>query len=105
MPRLPAQSGKGSADQPGGTELMTACVLLFDHRFQRAHDGTVFSPTSYGHQLLSQRYLGVFEHLTVIARVDESTGDWPTTSAVQGDGVRLVDVGSWHGLRGLFRPA
>jgi len=79
-------------------------TLLFDHRFFRDSDGTIFSSSNYNYELFASRYLKVFEHLDIVARVTNA----PAPRArggdhVEGPGVQIVDTGDWGSLRSLAR--
>lgn len=46
-------------------------TLIIEHRFRRDRDGNVYATSNSVNTLLWERYLEIFEHLTVLARIKE----------------------------------
>lgn len=76
-------------------------AIVFDHRFLRARDGTVFSGKSYGHAFFARRYLRVFDAVTLLARVADAPDVATAAEPTEGAGVRVVALGDWQGPRAL----
>jgi len=77
-------------------------LLVFDHRFRRAPSGIIWSEKSYTHAFFATRYLGVFEQIDVLARVEDDPKD-AIVEGTEGPGVRVVPVGDWRGPSGFLR--
>ncbi|MGA2962918.1 MAG: glycosyltransferase [Candidatus Korobacteraceae bacterium] len=79
-------------------------VLLFDHRFHRSPDRTIYSPLQYGYTFLQKRYLRVFDNISVIARVaDVSAGEVAGRQPTEGPGIKVLDLGDWTGMWGFIK--
>src|SRR5690554_2311621 len=46
-------------------------TLVIEHRFRRDRDGKVYASSNSVNTMLWERYLEVFDHLTVLARIKE----------------------------------
>lgn len=78
-------------------------LLVFDHRFLRRADGTVFSSKNYGYSFFAKRYLRVFDAVTILARVAETTSDAHAGEPTEGAGVTVASLGDWQGPLGFLR--
>ena len=78
-------------------------LLPFDHRFFRAQDGGIFSDKAYQHSFFQSRYLQVFEHVYVLARVQDVPCAKALTEPVEGPGVTLLALPDWNGSLGFLR--
>ena len=79
-------------------------AVLFDHRFYRYPGRAIHSPTSYSYAFFRERYLSVFDSVSILARVDEAPLDsFRHSQPTEGPGVRVVDLGEWTGARGFLR--
>jgi glycosyltransferase involved in cell wall biosynthesis len=78
-------------------------LVVFDHRFFRGDDGTIFSAKSYGHSFFAKRYLRAFDAVTILARVAEAPAGTITAEPTSGPGVTLASLGDWQGPLGLAR--
>lgn len=74
---------------------MDVCVAI-DHRFQRTPDGVVWSTTTFT-QAFWQRYLDVFDHVRVLARVNEVAQRCDNWGQASGEGICFVPVPHYHG--------
>jgi glycosyltransferase involved in cell wall biosynthesis len=72
-------------------------TLFFDHRFHRSPDGVIYSPASYNYDLLSRRYLSVFDEMTVVARVVDRPAEERGEKHAEGAGVAVLPLGDWQG--------
>lgn len=73
-------------------------TISLEHRFSRTPDGVVWSQTMFSHRFW-QRYLTVFDHVRVVARVrDVATipDDWKPAS---GEGVSFIPIPYYVGLK------
>jgi O-antigen/teichoic acid export membrane protein/glycosyltransferase involved in cell wall biosynthesis len=78
-------------------------LLVFDHRFQRRADGTIYSPKSYGHAFFAARYLRTFDSVTILARVTDAPSDDLGAEPTEGQRVWVVSLGDWQGPLALVR--
>jgi glycosyltransferase involved in cell wall biosynthesis len=78
-------------------------LLIFDHRFLRNLDGVVSSSKSYGYSFFAKRYLRVFDTVTILARVADSSSGALAGEPTEGRGVVLASLGDWQGPLGLLR--
>lgn len=74
---------------------MDVCVAI-DHRFQRTPDGVVWSTTTFT-QAFWQRYLDVFDHVRVLARVNEVAQRCDNWGQASGEGICFAPVPHYHG--------
>ena len=75
-------------------------VLTVEHHYHRTPDGAVWTQAVFAYPAWS-RYLAVFDHVQVVARVRESTSvpqDWVRAD---GGGVSLFDVETEDSRRNL----
>ena len=72
-------------------------ILLFSHRFYRDKDGTIFSTQNYNYSLFAERYLQVFDHMQILARVSDAGNIERNGRNAEGPGVQVVPMGSWQG--------
>jgi len=77
-------------------------AVTIDHRFDRTPDGAVWSMTSFQYAFW-KRYLDVFDHVRVVARVRDVPSVASNRSRADGEGVSFVSVpyyiGPWQYLR------
>lgn len=78
-------------------------TLLFDHRFYRDSQGTIFSPKCYNYQQMSQRCHEVFPSLRVIARVSENNDVEANGRCAEGENVEVISVGDWNDMIGFIK--
>ena len=78
-------------------------LVLFDHRFFRAHDGQIFSDKAYRYGFFQSRYLQVFDKVVILARVADVDMPQPTSEVTEGAGVKVLALPDWTGLIGFFR--
>lgn len=78
-------------------------LLLFDHRFFRAKNGAIFSDKSYHHGFFKNRYLKIFDHISILARVAEADCAESPTAATEGKGVTVIALPDWVGPLGYLR--
>ncbi len=78
-------------------------TLFFDHRFRRAPDGTLYSPKSYSADLFTRRYLGVFDTLNVISRIEDVENTADPISPSESDRITIQSIGDWRGLTAFLR--
>src|SRR5437867_4764523 len=69
--------------------------LFLEHRFKRTPDGQVWSPI-FPYEVWT-RYLGVFDHLTLSARVSDAPAVGDDMAWVTGDRVRFSALPFYHG--------
>ena len=72
-------------------------LLLFDHRFLRAKNDTIFSDKSYDYSFFENRYLKVFDHISILSRVAEANRATNPTEATEGKGVTVIALPDWVG--------
>src|SRR5215210_4314909 len=65
-------------------------AVLLEHRFNRTPEGAVWSQTMFGYPFW-QRYLDVFEHVCVVARIREAAA--PESGWKRADGERVAFAG------------
>jgi glycosyltransferase involved in cell wall biosynthesis len=77
-------------------------IVTFEHRFDRTPDGAVWTQTETPYSFWI-RYLSVFDHVRVVARVRDVPSVPPDWKRADGEGVSFVDVpyylGSWQYLQ------
>jgi glycosyltransferase involved in cell wall biosynthesis len=78
-------------------------VVVFDHKFKRLENGSMFSSKQYNYKYFQERYLGPFTKVSIIARHESIIGAWKETVPSEGSGVRVVSVGEWTGVSGMVR--
>lgn len=78
-------------------------LIVFDHRFLRSEDGTVFSGKNYGYGFFAKRYLRVFDEVTILARLADAPADVRAGEPTEGPGVRVAALGDWQGPLGLLQ--
>ena len=79
-------------------------VILFDHHFYRTAGKTIYSPTSYSYTFFKERYLSVFDSVTVVARVADVPADKVLDhQPTEGPGVKVFDLGEWTGAWGFLK--
>ncbi len=76
-------------------------LLTLDHRFDRTPDGAVWTQTTFAHSFY-KRYLEVFDHVRVIARIREVESVPSRWKRADGEGVSFAPVpyyvGPWQYL-------
>lgn len=77
-------------------------TLVFTHRFQRNKNGDVFTINHIENTLLWERYLSVFEHLTVLARIQDVDKDVDKRFLVSHDKVTFVSLPYFVGVKGFI---
>ena len=75
-------------------------ILALDHRFLRTPDGSYWSTTLYPYAFWS-RYLGVFDRMSILARVHDAPTKLDSWKRVDGDQVSFVPVPAYVGPRPL----
>jgi len=78
-------------------------ILPFDHRFFRARNGTIFSDKSYNYSFFKNRYLKVFDHISILSRVADVNSDEHPSEGTEGRGVSVIALSDWIGPVGYFR--
>ncbi len=78
---------------------MTICVVV-EHRFERTPDGAVWTGSSHSYAD-SQRYLEVFGHVRVLARVRDVAAAAPGAARADGDGVSFAPLPYYVGFGGF----
>ncbi len=73
-------------------------LILFDHRFHRDPEGGLRSKTHYNAELFRRRYLGVFDEVNILARVDGGARGVFRL----GESVNLVSLGDWNSMTRFF---
>jgi glycosyltransferase involved in cell wall biosynthesis len=71
-------------------------VVIIEHRFDRTPDGAVWTSASFAH-LFWMRYLAVFDHVRVVARIREVSSVSPNRTRSDGEGVSFAAVPYYHG--------
>lgn len=74
-------------------------TLLFDHRFYRDKDGTVFSLQNYNYQFFVDRYLQIFDGINILARVSSSLPRKREAEKTTGEGVSIFPIEDWNAQR------
>lgn len=74
---------------------MDVCVAI-DHRFQETPDGNIWTQTTFSYPFW-QRYLEVFDHVIVVARVKEISEPQSNWAVASGPGVVFSSVPYYHG--------
>lgn len=78
-------------------------LVTCERRFKRTRDGSVWT-TATDDREFWQRYLGVFEEVLVLARVEEvGPAPAPSWRPVEGPGVRVLALPNYVGPSGLLR--
>jgi len=81
-------------------------AVTIDHRFDRTPDGAMWTMTTFTHDFW-QRYLTVFEHVRVVARVRDVESVAPNRTRCDGEGVSFALVpyyfGPWQYLQQAWR--
>jgi glycosyltransferase involved in cell wall biosynthesis len=76
-------------------------IVAIDHRFHRTPDGAMWTMTSFTYPFW-KRYLTVFDHVRVVARVREAPSALDNWTRCDGDGVSFAEVpyylGPWQYL-------
>src|SRR5690606_25854409 len=72
-------------------------VLSIEHRFRRDKKGNVYSSSNSVNRLLWERYLQVFDSLTVFARIEDVTEEISENYLVNHKLVKFVGVPYYHG--------
>jgi len=70
--------------------------VAIDHRFSRTPAGAMWTMTSFTYSFW-KRYLTVFDHVRVVARVQEVPSVPPNWTRCDGEGVSFVAVPYYHG--------
>jgi glycosyltransferase involved in cell wall biosynthesis len=78
-------------------------LLLFDHRFFRAKNGTIFSDKSYHYSFFKSRYLKAFDRISILARVADANCYESSSEGTEGDGVSVIALRDWVGPLGYVR--
>src|SRR5690554_6936237 len=78
-------------------------VLVFTHRFQRDKNGNVFTINHIENNLLWERYLKVFDHLTIIARIEEVDKDIDRRFLITHENISFVSLPYFVGIKGFIR--
>lgn len=66
-------------------------IVAIDHRFDRTPDGAMWTMTSFTHSFWT-RYLTVFDHVRVVARVRQVSSVSPNRTRCDGEGVSFASV-------------
>jgi len=74
---------------------MNLCVTI-DHRFARTPDGAMWTGTSFTYPFW-KRYLTVFDHVRVVARVREVPSAVSNWTRCDGEGVSFAAIPYYHG--------
>ncbi|MDJ0734633.1 MAG: glycosyltransferase family 4 protein [Nostocaceae cyanobacterium] len=78
-------------------------LLTLDHRFHRTPNGAVWTETTFTYSFY-QRYLEVFDHVRVLARIRDVTSVPPHWQQADGEGVSFVAVPYYVGpIQYLFQ--
>jgi glycosyltransferase involved in cell wall biosynthesis len=81
-------------------------VVALEHRFEQTPDGRVWTQTTFTHSFW-KRYLDVFDHVRVVARVREVPSVPPDWKCANGEGVSFAEVpyyiGPWQYLQRLHQ--
>ncbi|MBE0660345.1 MAG: glycosyltransferase [Bryobacteraceae bacterium] len=72
-------------------------VVTCEHRFSRTPDGVVWTNAAFCHSFW-QRYLSVFEEVSILARVCEATAASPDWARVTGPGVSVFPLPGYSGI-------
>jgi glycosyltransferase involved in cell wall biosynthesis len=78
-------------------------TLLFDHRFYRNDHGEIFSLKGYSYSFFRERYLQVFDRISILSRVFESDDNEPVEECSQDGNVKVVSLGNWEGAFASLR--
>jgi glycosyltransferase involved in cell wall biosynthesis len=73
-------------------------VVVLEHRFQGTPDGAVWTETGFAYEFWC-RYLAVFDHVTVVARIREISAFNPNGRRADGAGVSFVPVAYYLGVQ------
>ncbi len=79
-------------------------VVTLDHRFDRTPNGAVWTSAAYTY-LSWERYLDVFDHVRLVARVREVPSVSPDRTRSDGEGVSFAAVPYYHGPWQYLRRA
>ena len=71
-------------------------AVAIDHRFDRTPDGAMWTMTSFTYAFW-QRYLTVFDHVRVVARVRDVPSVAPNRTRCDGEGVSFAAMPYYHG--------
>ena len=80
---------------------MKATVVM-EHLFVRSPDGSYWTRTNFAYSFW-QRYLMVFDALSVVSRVEPCDAVQPGWNRVDGPGVVIGELPAWRGLSGYLR--
>lgn len=79
-------------------------TLIFDHRFYRRPDGRICGHNVYSYDFFANRYLRVFDEVSILARVAESNDpQFETMKGTEGPGLKVVPLPDWNGVFGFVR--
>jgi glycosyltransferase involved in cell wall biosynthesis len=70
--------------------------VTIDHRFSHTPDGAMWTMTSFTYPFW-KRYLTVFDHVRVVARVQEVSSAVPSWTRCDGEGVSFAAMPYYHG--------
>lgn len=78
-------------------------TLIFTHRFQRDKNGDVFTINHIENVLLWERYLRVFDHLTILARIEEVEKEIDEKFLVSHHKVKFIALPYFVGPKGFIK--
>lgn len=77
-------------------------ILIFTHRFRRDKNGNVFTVNHVENSILWERYLKVFDHLTIIARIQEVDEDINERFLISQDHISFIALPYFIGIKGFI---
>lgn len=78
-------------------------TLVFTHRFQRDKNGNIFTINHIENILLWERYLEVFDHLTILARIEEVEKNIDKKFLVSHENVKFIALPYFVGPKGFIK--
>lgn len=78
-------------------------TLVIEHRFRRASNGKIYASSNSVNTLLWERYLDVFDHLTVIARIQDVTENVGEEYLVSYDKVSFTPIPYYVGPKQFIK--
>ncbi|RLC91277.1 MAG: glycosyl transferase family 1 [Chloroflexi bacterium] len=79
-------------------------IVTIDHRFAHTPDGAMWTMTSFTYPFW-KRYLAVFDHVRVVARVQDVPSAAPNWTRCDGEGVSFAAIPYYHGPWQYLRRA
>jgi beta-xylosidase len=70
--------------------------ITLEHRFARTADGKIWTQTTFPYPFWA-RYLEVFDHVNVIARVEDISESLPDWRRADGQGVSFITLPNYSG--------